>query len=229
MKFFKSTWFKCIAVLLSIAVVLGGLLAILNDLLYVSPEERTGRVFQKVYGRVFTADEYTVKLDVDSKDPKVEKKAKEYKDSENNTFGYIEKIYEVGKDDTDMTIDTKYDLLFKSTGCQGYKGGTVTLWIKVAIDGDQKEIQTVLIDSYEKQTLMSQLGSKYLGGFMMLDISDNYSTYFSANAAAKRQIRARIRYWFIRFIGFILSADHGRVRFIRFPCKEPVFPPKQPS
>lgn len=180
MKFFKSTWFKCIAVLLSIAVVLGGLLAILNDLLYISPEERTGRVFQKVYGRVFTADEYKVKLDVDSKDPNVEKKAKEYKDSENNTFGYIEKIYEVGKDDTDMTIDTKYDLLFKSTGCQGYKGGTVTLWIKVAIDGDQKEIQTVLIDSYEKQTLMSQLGSKYLGGFMMLDISDNYSTYFSA-------------------------------------------------
>ena len=78
MKFFKSTWFKCIAVLLSRAVVLGGLLAILNDLLYVSPEERTGRAFEKIYGRTLSPNEYITKLDVDSTNPDVEKQPKEY-------------------------------------------------------------------------------------------------------------------------------------------------------
>ena len=179
MKFFKSTWFKCIAVLLSIAVVLGGLLAILNDLLYVSPEERTGRAFEKIYGRTLSPNEYITKLDVDSTNPDVEKQPKEYKNSQNEVIGFIDKIYYVHKDDTDMTQDTNYDILFRSTGKEGFKGGTVTLWVLVNVDGDFREISTVLIDSYDKQTFMSQLGSSYIGGFL-IDISNNYSTYFSA-------------------------------------------------
>jgi hypothetical protein len=52
-KFFKNTWVKCISVLLILSIVLGGTLAILNDVLYVSPEERTGRAIKKIYGEDF--------------------------------------------------------------------------------------------------------------------------------------------------------------------------------
>ena len=49
-QFLKSQAFKCIIVLLCIALVAGGLLSILNDLLSVSAEERTMRAIESVYG-----------------------------------------------------------------------------------------------------------------------------------------------------------------------------------
>ena len=51
-KFFSSVWVKCTTFLLALTVILGGSLAILNDVLYVSPEERTARAVKKIYGRV---------------------------------------------------------------------------------------------------------------------------------------------------------------------------------
>ncbi|MDD7506398.1 MAG: hypothetical protein PUK12_02810, partial [Clostridiales bacterium] len=45
----KTTAVKSIVVLVLIAVVLGGLLAILNDVLYVSDTERTMRVIKNFY------------------------------------------------------------------------------------------------------------------------------------------------------------------------------------
>ncbi|MDY5678162.1 MAG: hypothetical protein SPK59_05265, partial [Eubacteriales bacterium] len=45
----KTTAVKSIVVLVLIAVVLGGLLAILNDILYVSDTERTMRVIKNFY------------------------------------------------------------------------------------------------------------------------------------------------------------------------------------
>ena len=107
-KFFKSAWFKCTAVLLAIAVISGGLLALLNDVLYVSPEERTGRALQKIYDKALTSDEYDVILDVDSGNTAIA-----------YDFGQIEKIFIVGEE------DEEHDLLFKTTGNEGYKGGTV--------------------------------------------------------------------------------------------------------
>ena len=53
-KFVKSTWFKCITVLLVISVISGGLLAALNDLLFVASEERTARAVAKIYGEEIT-------------------------------------------------------------------------------------------------------------------------------------------------------------------------------
>ena len=47
---FKSTFFKCTSLLLVLMVVFGGTLAFLNDIWYVSPETRTARAIQKVYG-----------------------------------------------------------------------------------------------------------------------------------------------------------------------------------
>ena len=59
-KFFSSDWFKCTAVLLSLLVVLGGTLAILNDVLFVSEDERTSRAIKKIYGEEKT---FSVTLD----------------------------------------------------------------------------------------------------------------------------------------------------------------------
>ena len=62
MKTIKSPWIKCTACLLLIAVISGALLAMLNDLLFVSAYERTARAIRKIYGE---EKEYTTELDVD--------------------------------------------------------------------------------------------------------------------------------------------------------------------
>lgn len=171
MRFFKSTWFKCVTILLAISLIAGGLLSVLNDILYVSPEERTGRALTKIYNRSLASSEYEIVLDADNEDsPVVCKKGDE-------TFGEIQKIFLVGKDNES---DTEYDMLFKAQGNEGYKNGTVTAWIKVEFNSDSKKITKVIIESYEKQTLMSKLDDKYLKGFL-IDISDEYQTYFSSN------------------------------------------------
>ena len=159
--FFKNVWFRCISVLLVIAVVLGGLLAVLNDVLYVTSEERTGRAIKKIYGE---NKEYTVTLDVDGEDEKIEY----------DFVGSINKIYVVGDKKSGS-----YDTLFQATGYQGYKNGTITVWVKVTHSEGKAVIDKVILESYDKQTLMSKLGDAFLGGFY-LDISDNYDTYFTA-------------------------------------------------
>ena len=83
-KFFKSDWFKCITVLLVLAVILGGTLAFLNDLLYVSPEERTARAIKKIYGVEVTLKDEDILLDVDNGDKE-----------ESNDYGSIQKIYKI--------------------------------------------------------------------------------------------------------------------------------------
>ena len=169
MNLFKSVWFKCITTLLLIILISGVGIAILSFLWEVSPEERTGRALQKIYGREVASSEYVIKFDRETMNDEDGRYSYD--------FGVIDKIFIVGKDDTDMTVDTNYDMLFKTTGGEGYKGGTVTMWIKVVINGANKKIDKVIIDSYDKQTLMSQLGSSYTNGFL-IDISNNYDTYF---------------------------------------------------
>ena len=147
-KFFKSDWFKCTAVLLSLLIVLGGTLAILNDVLFVSPEERTARAINKIYGSV---PDYKVVLDIDANDNAV-----------SNDFGSIEKIYQVGE-----------DMLFKSTGINGYKGGTITLWLKVIKENEHYKIDKIVLDGYDKQTLMSKFTQPYFDNFL-IDVTDAY-------------------------------------------------------
>lgn len=165
-KFFKSTLFKCIATLLAIIIVSGLSIAILSDVLFVSPEERTGRALQKIYGRALDASEYTALCDVDSNDDKINKAIPYDK-------GQIEKIFRVGNE------NEKHDMIFRTTGKEGYKGGTVTMWIQVVVNGENLKIQKVIIDGNTKQTLMSKLSDSYLNGFS-IDISKDYQTYFYA-------------------------------------------------
>lgn len=154
-KFFKSDWFKCIAVLLALSVVLGGALAVLNDVLFVTAEERTARAIKKIYGE---DKEYSVVLD-----------------QENGftcNYGSIDKIYQVGE-----------DTLYRATGANGYKNGTITLWIKIIEKDGNKLIDKVVLDGYDKQTLMSKFTSSYYDYFLT-DVTDaiNNGQFFSPKA-----------------------------------------------
>ncbi len=167
-KFFSSIWFRCIFTLLAIALISGGLLSGLNDLLYVSSEERTGRAVKKIYGEV---ENYETVYDRDSFDFTIE-----------YDFGRIDKIYEVQKD-----ADNSY-ILFKSTGYQGYKGGTISLWISVTESEEGVlSIEKVILDGYEKQTLMSKLTSSFYGNFGLEDVTKAYENgeLFTTDAGAE--------------------------------------------
>lgn len=130
-QFFKSQAFKCIIVLLVIALIAGGLLAILNDVLYVTEEERTMRAIEKVYGEEMQYEELSFEAD---------KLA--------NDYGTLSKVY--------LLENGNY--LVQATGGNGYKGGTITVWVVLTVkDGTFTGIEKVVLESYEKQTLMSKL------------------------------------------------------------------------
>jgi len=171
---FKNVWFRCISVLLIIAAISGGLLAILNNVLYVSPAERTNRAIKKIYG---DEKEYSVIIDTDGEDES-KKEPKIYEE-----YGRIDKIYEIDKEDDS---DGYYDLLFRATGYHGYKGGTITLWIKVVLKVDENPvIDKIVLESFEKQTLMSKLGDSFYGGFY--DVTDKY--YYATDETIEGETR----------------------------------------
>ena len=151
-KLFKNIWFRCITTLLVIAAVSGGLLAVLSNVLYVSAEERTGRAIKKIYGE---EKEYSVVLDKDLEG---------YAAIVYEEFGEIGKLFIVG----DQGANT-FDYLFQSTGKGGFHGGTITLWTQVTMMGSNFEIKKVLLESFEKQTLMSKLGGEYYSEFTEIE------------------------------------------------------------
>lgn len=171
-KIFKNVWFRCISTLLIIAVVSGGLLAILNDVLYVSAAERTERAIAKIYGEKKSVSEENIIIDVDSSDGSKNK-------PEKYEFGSVNKLYKI-----------ENDLLFQATGYKGYKNGTVTLWVLVSGKDGIYSVTKVVLESYEKQTLMSKFGGDYYEGFKLRDITANYKEgkgYFSANVSDGNQ------------------------------------------
>lgn len=173
-KLFKNDWFRAISVLLILAVFLGGLLAILSDILYVSPDERTGRAIKKIYNE---DKEYQTILDIDIYS---EHKAIEFVQNE-KVLGKINKIYIVGSD------PNSYDMLFQSIGLEGYKGGSITVWTRVAVNKaqDKYSIENVLLESYDKQTLMSKLDGNYYSKFELEDVTDTYKKgeFFSLDSS----------------------------------------------
>ena len=107
----KTTAVKSIVVLVLIAVVLGGLLAILNDILYVSDTERTMRVIKNFYdGQEKQYEVVEIPEDVRT-----------------NDFGTVDTVY--------LIEDGNY--LIKTTGNEGFHGGTVTMWFLAEIDGGE--------------------------------------------------------------------------------------------
>lgn len=156
-KLFSNIWFKCISVLLIIALVSGGVLALLNDLLFVSPLERSMRAIKKIYGE---EKEFSTLIDTDSDDETINSPI------EFEEYGTINKIYKVQNGNTS-------DLLFRTTGIGGYKNGTVTLWVQVVYQNNQEKIQKVILEGFEKQTLMSKLDGSFYNNYL-IDISDDY-------------------------------------------------------
>lgn len=165
-KFFSNIWFRCISTLLVIICISGCSLSILSDVLYVSSQERTDRAVKKIYGEIQL---YNTVLDGDA-DGTI-----------NYDFGFIDKIYEV------QVNENESYLLFKSTGKEGYKGGSISLWISVAEDvNGTLSIKKVILDGYEKQTLMSKLTSSFYGNYNLTDVTEAYEKgeLFSTNESA---------------------------------------------
>lgn len=167
-EFFKSKSFKCIVVLVCIAVISGGLLAVLNDLLYVSDDERTARAIKAIYKTEigFTS------VEINESDA-------------TNDFGSINSVF--------LLEDGNY--LIQATGIDGYKGGTVTTWaVAEFIDGNYNGLTSVSVESYDKQTLMSAFSGNYFKVYTQKnDIIDGggfYSTVAGDNVVVNVQSAA---------------------------------------
>jgi len=149
---------KPIIVLLVIMLFSGSTLAILNDLLFVTPEVRTQRAIQNIYNYI---PDYQTILDVDSKDQSINDPI------EYENYGKILKIY--------LIQGEQKEALFKAVGTKGYKGGNITLWVKVVKTDNKYVIDKVILESFEKQTLMSKLDNNYYGLFENLDVTELYN------------------------------------------------------
>lgn len=161
-KLFKSDWFRCIFTLFLIIICSGASISVLSDVLYVSPQERTARGIQKVYGEEVV---YDTIYDVDSEQFTINQLAKVQQDNIETDYGKINKIYVIG-DESD-----KYELLFQSVGYKGFKNGTVTVWVRVLVENDVYAVEKVLLESNKSQSLINNLDAKYYQNFELSDVT----------------------------------------------------------
>ena len=129
-QFLQSKIFRCIIVLLCIALVSGGLLAILNDLLAVDDTE----LLQRGLKSVGIAESDPQKLEI--------KQA----DYDNGTI--IQVIY----------LPTSGDYLIKALGKGGFQQGTVTVYALAHVENSEVSVKKVAVADYaSSQTLMSKI------------------------------------------------------------------------
>ena len=161
-EFFKSNAFKSLAVLIAIVLVAGVLLAICNDIFFVSDEERFARSIAKIYG-----------AEVETQEIELADAQKTY----NN--GQVEEAY--------LVLDDG-NYLLHTTGYGGYSGGsgTVTLWVVIGCDASEDGspqltgIEKVVYDSNDGQTLMSNFNTKYYEYFTSQNEAIASGGYFTA-------------------------------------------------
>lgn len=153
--FFKSKTFKCVLVLLVIALISGGLLSVFSDVLSVSEEERTMRAIKSIYGSEVA---YETVFDYETATA----------DFTSTEKGYVEKVY--------LLADGNY--LMKATGKNGYKNGTITVWAIVSAGSDAR-IASLSIASYDKQTLMSKFDAGTVDKAKDSDVVVSGATYSS--------------------------------------------------
>ena len=163
--FFKSNAFKSLAVLIAIVLVAGALLAICNDLLYISDEERLARSLSKIYGKEVTAEEI------------------ELTDEERSyTYGTVDAVYYIHDDG---------NYLFQTTGEGGYSNGTVTVWTIVTCTGTREEgnlaltgIEKVVYDSNEGQSYIGTLTDRFYAASAEQDALVAEGGYFTTTAGS---------------------------------------------
>ncbi|MCM1043824.1 MAG: hypothetical protein NC350_06465 [Corallococcus sp.] len=191
--FFKSTSFKSVVVLIAIAIVCVALLALLNDVLYVSEDVRFNRAMSKIYPEAqFTkVKEGEFKYGYTDKEP--------YK---SNLYGTA---YDCGWAGTEkgsriVAIEAKSDGV-------GYQNGDITLYVVIKeVQTSEKVVGQIAAWSVKKntkQTLMANipsagtqegdwyigtdiadaaaLGNNYVGGVTMSSNAINHAI----NAAAE--------------------------------------------
>lgn len=151
--FFKSNSFRCIVVLLVIALVCGTVLAICNDLFYVSDEEVKLRSMAKIYdGEVSEL----VEVDLGGYE------------TEFTAFGCGAVIKEA------MTAPGGVWLV-KSKGDKcGYQNGSVVLWVSLTAEsGKLTAINKVILESYDSsQTLIKSINDEFLAQYASEDYKD---------------------------------------------------------
>lgn len=156
-EFFKSKTFRCIIVLLCIALVSGGLLAICNDLLSVSKDERRDRAIKSIF------DENKESVGVYDED-----------ENEQTYIYYVidektEEKKEIGKINVVYKLTESGNYLIKATGFDGYQKGSVSIWCVAEFkDGAFSGLSTkdIKIAGNEKQTLMSKFNDSELKGYL---------------------------------------------------------------
>ncbi|MDE6058590.1 MAG: hypothetical protein K2G44_00905 [Clostridia bacterium] len=146
-EFFKSTAFKSLAVLTAIVIIAGALLAIFNDLLFVSTTERRNRDFKKIYGGNIEPVSSTLQEDKNKKDSFVPVKI----DGDSVTESWL-------------MSDGSYAIQTIGTG--GYKEGTITVWTVFECSGSKannnlewKGIRLVKYSSDDKQSYIGRFTS----------------------------------------------------------------------
>ena len=131
--FFEKGSLKCVIVLLVIMLISCGLLAVLNDLLYVSKEESLNRALAKIYGTQVTATLSTEEI-------------------ENSDTYTINEIYDIAEDG---------NKLFNVTGLKGYKG-SITLWVVVEYEnGNAVGIDKVVLAGFKGETRMGDFKASF--------------------------------------------------------------------
>lgn len=160
-QFLKSKTFSALLVLLCIALVAGGLLAVLNDVLAISDSDRIKSAIESIYGEPvdYTETELSGEL-------------------RTNEYGEVINIY--------LLSDGNY--LIKSMGKDGYKNGTVTLWLVAEYADDEfVGLGSIAVAGNEKQTLMGDFKAKYFNIFTSADVlNDNYFTIEGTGESIKQ-------------------------------------------
>lgn len=149
--FFRSNSFRCIVVLLVIALVCGAVLAFANDLFFVSDEEVKLRSMAKIYdGDVSELTDF----DLDGY-------ATEF-----TTYGCSSVVQEA-------MIGPNGLWLVKSKGDKcGYQNGSVVLWVSMTAEGGElKSIEKAVLESYDSsQSLIKSISDEFLARYA----SDDY-------------------------------------------------------
>jgi len=176
-QFLKSKAFKCILVLLCIALVAGGLLAVFNDLLKVTDEEKTARAIKEIHG---AAVGYT-------------DKTADFADL-NNRFGAVLNVF--------LLSDGAY--LLKSKGIDGYKGGTVTVWVAF----EDNKVSNVVFAEQEKQTLMSGFKTKFYSLYKGISEAEA-NELISGATHTSRAINNAVNCAALFYRSYLLEGAHG--------------------
>lgn len=157
-EFFKSTSFKCIAVLLSILLVCGVLLTLCNAVFKVTEKDLRERAISQIYEQT-----------VDATEQDLSTRTTEY------TYSTIQEAYYVEFTDK-KTNEKVYNYLVKVTGKGGF-GGDVGCYVAVNLASDKKTITgiySVQIISAEGESFLSNITSAHLKQITEIEYTDGF-------------------------------------------------------